>query len=137
LTRCRHPPTLFAVMYKATNGNQPAQISQWNRDLPATRFPASAPGKLRHTPIVVGSSTMSPKMQRRAFIPLLGGAAAAWPLAARAQERVRRIGVLSGAAETDPEIQARNAAFLQALQQLGWTDGRNVRIDHRWVSSDI
>jgi putative ABC transport system substrate-binding protein len=80
---------------------------------------------------------MSPKMQRRAFITLLGGAAAAWPLAARAQERVRRIGVLSGAAETDPEIQARNAAFLQALQQLGWTDGRNVRIDHRWVSSDI
>jgi putative ABC transport system substrate-binding protein len=76
---------------------------------------------------------------RREFITLLGGAAAAWPLAARAeqQERVRRIGVLSGAAETDLEIQSRNAAFEQALQQLGWTQGRNVQIDYRWVSSNI
>ncbi len=73
-------------------------------------------------------------MRRREFITLLGGAAAAWPLAARAQqaERMRRIGVLTAGAADDPDVQARIAAFLQALQQLGWTDGRNVRIDYRW-----
>jgi putative ABC transport system substrate-binding protein len=73
-------------------------------------------------------------MRRRDFITLLGGAAAAWPLAARAQqpESVRRIGVLSGAAMDTPDLQARLAAFQQVLQQLGWTDGRNVRIDYRW-----
>jgi putative ABC transport system substrate-binding protein len=74
-------------------------------------------------------------MKRRAFITLLGGAAAAWPLAARAQqgERVRRIGMLSGGGTADdPDVQANVAAFLQGLQQLGWTDGRNLRIDIRW-----
>jgi putative tryptophan/tyrosine transport system substrate-binding protein len=73
---------------------------------------------------------------RREFITLLGGAAA-WPLAARAQqgERIRRIGVLMNLAVDDPESQARNAAFLQALQQLGWTDGRNVHIDTRWAAA--
>ena len=62
----------------------------------------------------------------------------AWPLAARAQqaERVRRIGVLLPAAADDPEMQARLAAFLQGLAQLGWTDGRNVRIDTRWAAAD-
>ena len=72
-------------------------------------------------------------MRRRQFITLLGGAAAAWPLAARAQqpERVRRIGVLLTAAADDEEYQACLAAFLQGLQQLGWTDGRNVRIELR------
>jgi putative ABC transport system substrate-binding protein len=72
-------------------------------------------------------------MKRREFITLVGGAAA-WPLAARAQQsqRVRRIGVLSNLAADDPEALARDAAFLQALQQLGWTDGRNVKIDYRW-----
>jgi putative ABC transport system substrate-binding protein len=66
-------------------------------------------------------------MRRREFITLLGGAAA-WPLPARGQqtERVRRIGVLMNLAADDPESQTRNAAFLQGLQQLGWTDGRNV-----------
>ena len=73
-------------------------------------------------------------MKRREFITLLGGAAAAWPLAARAQqgERMRRIGVLLPAAADDPEYQTRAGAFLQGLQQLGWTIGRNVRIDTRW-----
>ena len=70
-------------------------------------------------------------MRRREFITLLGGAAAAWPLAARAQqtERVRRIGVLSSLVADDPESQARHAAFLQGLQEWGWTTGRNVQID--------
>jgi putative ABC transport system substrate-binding protein len=77
-------------------------------------------------------------VRRRKFITLLGGAAAAWPLAARAQEaeRVRRIGVLIAAAADDPEFQARVAAFLQGLQQLGWTDGRNVRVDTRWATTN-
>jgi putative ABC transport system substrate-binding protein len=77
-------------------------------------------------------------MRRREFIALLGGTATAWPLAARAQqpERVRRIGVLMNLSSDNPEGQARNAAFLQGLQQLGWTDGRNVRIDYRWGASD-
>ena len=73
-------------------------------------------------------------MRRRAFITLIGGAAVAWPLAARAQqgERMRRIGVLLNLGSDDQEGQTRNAAFLQALQELGWTVGRNVRIDYRW-----
>jgi putative ABC transport system substrate-binding protein len=73
------------------------------------------------------------QLKRREFIALLGGAAA-WPLAARAQqpERVRRIGVLMSTAADDPEGRARIAAFLNGLQQFGWTDGRNAQIDIRW-----
>ena len=76
-------------------------------------------------------------MRRREFITLLGGAAA-WPLAVRAQqpERMRRIAMLTNAAANDPDAQAENSAFLQGLQQLGWTDGRNVRIDTRWAAGD-
>jgi putative tryptophan/tyrosine transport system substrate-binding protein len=72
-------------------------------------------------------------MRRREFIGLLGGGVA-WPLAARAQqaERMRRVGVLMNLAADDPESPPRLAAFLQGLEQLGWTDGRNVRIDTRW-----
>ena len=72
-------------------------------------------------------------MKRRAFIMLLGGAAA-WPLGARAQQgkRMRRAGALLPYAANDPQAQARNAAFLQGLQQLGWTVGNNVQIDYRW-----
>jgi ABC-type uncharacterized transport system substrate-binding protein len=78
------------------------------------------------------------KVQRREFIGFLGGAAAAWPLAARAQqpERVRRIAMLSGFAASDPEAQARVAAFQQGLQELGWTAGRNLHIDFRWSTGD-
>jgi putative ABC transport system substrate-binding protein len=77
-------------------------------------------------------------MNRRTFITLFGSAAAAWPLAARAQqgERVRRIGVLMPLAEDNAVGQARVAAFVQGLQQSGWTDGRNVRIDYRWSAGD-
>jgi putative tryptophan/tyrosine transport system substrate-binding protein len=73
-------------------------------------------------------------MKRRAFITLLGGAAAAWPLAARAQqpERMRRIGLLLNITADDPQSQARLAAFAQGLQQLGWTIGQNVLVDYRW-----
>src|SRR5262245_25081375 len=76
-------------------------------------------------------------MKRREFITLLGGAAV-WPLAARAQpgERVRRIGVLLPAAADNPEFQVRVGAFLQGLQQSGWTIGRNVRIDTRWGTNN-
>jgi putative ABC transport system substrate-binding protein len=74
-------------------------------------------------------------MKRREFITLLGGAAVAWPLAARAQQpdRLRRIGVLIGYAENDLETQARLAAFRQGLERLGWTEDRNVRIDYRFA----
>jgi putative ABC transport system substrate-binding protein len=77
-------------------------------------------------------------LRRRAFITLLGSAAAAWPLAARAQQReqVRRIGVLMAQAANDPEGQARIAAFLQGLQELGWSVGRNLRIDIRWSAGN-
>jgi putative ABC transport system substrate-binding protein len=77
-------------------------------------------------------------VRRREFITLLGGAAAAWPLAARAQqsEQVRRVGMLIGQAADDADGKARLAAFVQGLQQLGWTDGRNVRIDTRWGGGD-
>ena len=76
-------------------------------------------------------------MRRREFIGLLGGATA-WPLAARAQQpdRVRRIGVLMPSAADDAEFQARMTAFVQGLAQLGWLDGRNVRIDTRWGVAD-
>jgi putative tryptophan/tyrosine transport system substrate-binding protein len=76
-------------------------------------------------------------MNRRDFIALLGGATT-WPLAARAQqaERIRSVGVLMSLVEDDPEGQARVAAFRQGLQQLGWTDGRNLRIDTRWAAGD-
>ena len=78
-------------------------------------------------------------VRRRDFVILLGGAAAAaWPLAARAQqaEQVRRIGGLTSLAADDPEAAARNAAFQQALQELGWMVGRNVRIEYRWGAGD-
>ena len=77
-------------------------------------------------------------MKRREFITLLGGAAATWPLAARAQqsERVRRIGVLVASAADDSQFQTWVGAFLQALEQLGWIDGRNVRIDIRWATAN-
>jgi putative ABC transport system substrate-binding protein len=77
-------------------------------------------------------------MQRRAFITLFAGAVVARPLAARAQqsERMRRIGVLMGVAADDTEGQARVTMFVQALEQFGWTDGRNMRIDVRWGAVD-
>jgi putative ABC transport system substrate-binding protein len=78
-------------------------------------------------------------MKRREFITILGGAAASWPLTVRAQqtEQLRRIGVLMNRAVDDPDGQARLAGFQQALQQLGWSDGNNVRVDTRWGEDDV
>jgi putative ABC transport system substrate-binding protein len=77
-------------------------------------------------------------MKRRDFITLLGSAAATWPLAARAQQgdRVRRIGVLMGRDENDPEAKLSYSAFTQALAGFGWTDGRNARMDLHWAGDD-
>jgi putative ABC transport system substrate-binding protein len=77
-------------------------------------------------------------MRRREFITLLGGSAMAWPLVARAQQsdRMRRVGLLMGYPEGDAEGQASAAAFLLRLQELGWTDGRNIQIDTRWAGAD-
>ena len=92
----------------------------------ALRYAASLPNG--------GDLTELDQLKRRSFITLLGAVLAAWPLAAHAQQpdRMRRIGVLMNAAADDPEGQARNTAFVQALLQLGWTDGGNAHIETRW-----
>ena len=74
-------------------------------------------------------------MKRRAFISMLGSAAA-MSFASHAQDRVRRVGMLMNLAADDPEGQTRMAAFLQSLQELGWTVGRNVQVDTRWTAGD-
>jgi putative ABC transport system substrate-binding protein len=75
-------------------------------------------------------------MKRRAFIALIGGAAAAWPLTGRAQQTIRRVGMLLPAAADDAEFQARIGAFLEGLRQSGWTIGQNVQIDSRWATTN-
>ena len=79
---------------------------------------------------------MASHIERRKFLATLGGAAA-WPVMAWGQERLRRIGVLMSQAAADPVSQARNAAFLQGLQELGWMIGRNVVIEYRWATGDV
>src|SRR3954447_3621385 len=76
---------------------------------------------------------------RREFITLLGGAAAVWPVAVRAQQAqpMRRIGILDTLAADDPEASIRHGAFMQGLQKLGWTLGRNLRMDVRWAAADV
>ena len=73
-------------------------------------------------------------MRRRDFIAALGGAAASWPLVARAQERMRRVGILMNATAEEPEAQSYVAAFQQGIQEFGWSVGRNLRLDLRWGS---
>jgi putative ABC transport system substrate-binding protein len=82
---------------------------------------------------------MASYIERRKFLATLGGAAAAWPLAARAQqgERMRRVAFLHPYAENDPEVLARVVAFRQALEALGWTENRNIRIEHRYSGGDL
>jgi len=79
-------------------------------------------------------------MKRRGFITLLGGAAMAWPLAARAQQTVkhiRRVGLLSNFSERDPEVQTRITAFRNALQETGWVEGVTLRLDYRHSEGDV
>src|SRR5258708_24447859 len=79
--------------------------------------------------------SLGTSMKRRKFITLIGGAAAAWPVVARAQSGpVRRIGVLMGLAEDDPQTKARLAGFRQGLERRGWSEGRNLRIDYRFAA---
>ena len=81
---------------------------------------------------------MTVNIARRRFITLAGGAAAAWPLGAEAQQadRLRRIGVLMANPESDPQVQSWKKAFVQRLEELGWKDGGNLRIDYRWANGD-
>src|SRR5262245_8737968 len=89
-------------------------------------------------PLSALTMLLSRHTRRREFMTLLGGAAVAWPLAARAQqgERMRRVGVLVPAAAGDPVFLARVGAFLQGLAVLGWSIGHNVRVDARWAITD-
>ena len=88
--------------------------------------------------VSVGAAQMVSSIGRREFVAALGGAAAAWPLTAHAQQpdRMRRIGVLMAHAESDPEFEAYLASFREGLQKLGRTEGRNIRIDVRWGALD-
>src|SRR5215510_10696870 len=78
-------------------------------------------------------------MKRREFITLIGGASVAWPMVARAQAShpVARIGVLMGIGDTDPEAIPRMEALQKGLQELGWTEGRNIHLDYRWTAGDV
>src|SRR5262249_30771778 len=100
----------------------------------ADRQPEDCEGHGAHDPGIISAARgRANRMRRRAFITLLGGAAA-WPLTARAQQsqRIRRVGVLMAVAESDADVRSGVAIFQQSLQELGWTDGRNLRIDYRW-----
>ena len=93
---------------------------------------------LEISPTLLARRRRGDRVRRREFITLLGGAAAGWPLAARAQqpERMRRIGLLVGFAESDPQSPVFLAAFRHSLERLGWKEGFNIRIEYRWGAGD-
>ena len=80
---------------------------------------------------------MTVTIGRRELLVALGGAAAAWPLAARAQQPIRRVGILLGLAADDPESSRRVTVFAQSLQQLGWSEGRDLHVEYRWGAGDV
>jgi hypothetical protein len=96
-----------------------------------------ADARPRHPAAAARPRRRGDRVKRREFIALLGSAAT-WPLTAQAQqgERVRRIGVLANQAIDEPETQVRVTAFVRRLQELGWTEGRNLQIEHRWAAGD-
>src|SRR5262245_54749024 len=104
----------------------------------AVRTPRLSRGILPFTHLA-REGRMTVTIGRRELLAALGGAAAAWPLIGRGQQggRVRRIGVLMNTGADEPESQARLAAFMQGLQELGWAVGRNLRIDYRWSPGDL
>jgi ABC transporter substrate binding protein len=117
------------VRYEGMNG--PSSVAVRGPSLTHFRHPTSWTFVAK--PLTLGRKHRGVAMQRREFITLVGSAAAAWPAMARAQQdRARRIGVLMGYAEADPDTQARMAAFKEGLDQLGWKDGRNVQITFRF-----
>src|SRR5262249_12807005 len=132
MLQCRSPAARHRHAITASPGSRRRPAA-----CPTGGTPQAAPFCYRDPAGAVIPRLAGAPMRRREFITLIGGAAA-WPLAARAQqsERVRRIGVLMGIAADDPESPVRIAAFLDRLRQLGWTDGLNVRIDTRWSAAD-
>ena len=80
---------------------------------------------------------MTVTIGRRELLVALGGAAAAWPLAARAQQPIRSVGILLGLAADDPESSRRVTVFAQSLQQLGWSEGRDLHVEYRWGAGDM
>ena len=107
---------------RAAQGDRPTHAPQHRRmvDCDNLRSATASP------------STQGRQMRRRQFITLVGSAAAVWSYSARAQQRMRRIGVLMAHLDTDPEFQDYLGAFREGLQKLGWTEGRNIQIDVRW-----
>jgi hypothetical protein len=130
------PPQVMRAVRPASTPACPRHPTQRRLAEPAI----DKPGKPCGTPIDSAARGRGDRMmKRREFIAGLGGAAVTWPLAARAQQgdRVRRIGVLMTGDANDPQQARRPSAFTQALAGLGWTDGRNVRIDLRWYGDEI
>src|SRR5262249_11232001 len=122
----------------ADSGFDPQQTSAGLKSCTAQVLTGPSPSGMLLAP-AGGDQMQRNQLKRREFIALLGGAATAWPLTARAQQPsgMRRIGVLIPLAMDDPEAKARIAVFQQGLEQLGWIDGRNVQIDTRWAGGDM
>src|SRR5215813_12942384 len=135
--KLRSIPIIAVTSYVLSGEEKKARAAGCDDYVPKPFSPRQLLAKISNTSPKPGSFAVERHMRRRQFIKLLGGAAA-WPLAARAQqpESMRRIGVLMGFPESDSQAQSFIAAFRDGLQKVGWTDGRNVRIDTRWPGFD-